>query len=194
MKRSGTATFVLTLPLVVKPGEDRNLTGRMEAGRRLTNATLGEALRRHGLLKQSNAWQAARIIQSKKERGATFQNLSKEAGFTPAALITFARTCKNEAGWKDRLGSNVVQRIAERVFAAVQQYAFGKRGRPRFKGVNRPLHSLEATTNAANIIWKKETGCVVLGNLTLPVLLPSAAQDPYVHQALASKTKYCRVL
>ena len=194
MKRSGTATFVLTLPLVVKPGEERNLIGRMEAGRRLTNATLGEALRRHGLLKQSKDWQHTRTLTDKKGRGSEFQRLSKEAGFTPAALVTFARTCKNEAGWKDRLGSNVVQRIAERVFAAVQQYAFGQRGRPRFKGVNRPLHSLEATTNAANIIWQKETGCVVLGDLTLPVRLPSAAQDPYLHQALASKTKYCRVL
>jgi hypothetical protein len=41
MKRSGTATFVLTLPLVVKPGDERNLIGRIEVGRRLINATLG---------------------------------------------------------------------------------------------------------------------------------------------------------
>ncbi|MBU6994064.1 hypothetical protein [Ferrovum myxofaciens] len=53
MKRTATPTFVLSIPLVVKPGEDRILIGRMEAGRRLYNATLGEALRRHGLLKQS---------------------------------------------------------------------------------------------------------------------------------------------
>jgi hypothetical protein len=53
---------------------------------------------------------------------------------------------------------------------------------------------LEATTHAANILWKKETGCIVLGDLTLPVLLPSAAQDPYLHQALMGRTKYCRVL
>ena len=79
MKRSGTATFVLTLPLVVKPGEERNLIGRLEAGRRLTNATLGEALRRHGLLKQSNAWQHTRTLTDKKGRGSEFQRLSKEA-------------------------------------------------------------------------------------------------------------------
>ena len=164
------------------------------AGRCLTNATLGEALRRHSLLKQSNAWQHTRTLADKKGRSSEFQRLSKEAGFTLAALTPFARTCKNEAGWKDRLGSNVVQRIAEQVFAAVQQHPFGKRGRPLFKGINRPLHSLEATTNAANIIWNKETGCIVLGDLTLPALLPSAAQDPTVHQALASKTKYCLVL
>ena len=194
MKRTATPTFVLTIPLVVKPSEDRTLIGCMEAGRRLYNATLDEALRRHSLLKQSKAWQQARTIPGKKERSDEFKRLSKEAGFTPAAIITFARTCKNEAGWKDRLGSNVTQRIAEQVFAAMQQYAFGKRGRPRFKGTSRPLHSLEATTNAANIIWKPETGCVEFGDLTLPALLPSKAQDPYMHQALSGRTKYCRVL
>ncbi|MEI7842042.1 MAG: transposase [Gallionellaceae bacterium] len=194
MKRTGTSTFVLTIPLVVKPNEDRIMIGRMEAGRRLYNATFGEALRRHGLLKQSRAWQAARTICNKKERSDEFKRLSKDAGFTPAAMITFARTCKNEAGWKDRLGSNVTQRIAERVFAAMQEYSFGKRGQPRFKGVNRPLHSLEATTNAANITWKPKTGCIEFGNLTLPVFLPTKTQDPYLHQALDSRTKYCRVL
>lgn len=194
MKRTGTPTFVLTIPLVVRPAEDRTLIGCMEAGRRLYNATLDETLRRHGLLKQSKDWQATRAIKDKKDRATEFKRLSKEAGFTPAAMISFARTCKNEAGWKDRLGSNVTQRIAEQVFLAMQQYAFGKRGRPRFKGAKRPLHSLEATTNAANIIWKSATGCVSFGELTLAALLPSQLQDPYLHQALAGRTKYCRVL
>lgn len=194
MKRSFTPTFVLTIPLVVKPDDDRVLIGSMEAGRRLYNATLGEALRRYGLMKQSKAWQKTRTLSDKKDRSGEFKRLSKEAGFTPAALITFARTCKNEANWTDRIGSNVAQRIAEQVFAAMQQYAFGKRGRPRFKGANRPLHSLEATTNAANIIWKAKTGCVEFGRLTLPVLLPTLEQDPYLHQALSYRTKYGRIL
>ena len=194
MKRLNTPTFVLTIPLVVKPGDDRTLIRCMESGRRLYNATLGEALRRYGLLKQSKSWQATRAITHKKERSDEFKRLSKEAGFTPSAIITFSRNCKNEAGWKSRLGSNVTQRIAEQVFAAIQQYAFGKRGRPRFKGANRPLHSLEATTNAANIIWKLETGCVSFGDLILPALLPTTQQDPYLHQALGCKTKYCRIL
>ncbi len=188
MKRAATSTYVLTIPLIVKPGEDRILIGRMEAGRRLYNATLGEALRRHGLLKQSKAWQHTRAITNKTLRGREFQRLSQEAGFTPAALITFARNCKNEAGWQDRLGSNVTQRIAERVWAAVQAYAFGQRGRPRFKGSNCPLHSLEATTNAANILWKRDIGCIEFGGLTLPALLPSQTQDPYMDQALTHKT------
>jgi len=87
---------------------------RMEAGRRLYNATLGEGLRRHALLKQSKAWQRAREITNKKARSDEFRRLSKEYGFTPAAFITFARQCKNQAGWKDRIGSDVAQRIAEK--------------------------------------------------------------------------------
>ncbi|MHB8253741.1 MAG: hypothetical protein ACYDEV_08585 [Acidiferrobacter sp.] len=64
MKRTATPTFVITIPLVAKPGEDRILIGRMEAGRRLYNATLGEALRRHGLLKQSRDWQRYMAIRT----------------------------------------------------------------------------------------------------------------------------------
>ena len=179
----------------------------MEAGRRLNNAILGEAIRRHDLMKQSKAWQHARTIKHKQPaevkaatggkaqtRSQVFNTIAKEYGFTSASLTTFARNCKNQAGWEDRLGSNVVQALAERVFAAMQEYSFGKRGRPRFKGPNRPLHSLEAKNNKANLIWKPETGCVEFGNLTLPVMLPTLAQDPYLHQALASRTKYCRIL
>ncbi len=68
MKRTATPTFVLSIPLVVKPGEDRILIGRMESGRRLYNATLGEALRRHGLMKQSKAWQYTCTLSDKKLR------------------------------------------------------------------------------------------------------------------------------
>ena len=94
MKRAATPTFVCCIPLIVKPGEDQILTGCMEAARRLYNATLGEALRRCSLLKQSKDWQRARNIADKKERSEEFKWVSKEAGLTPAALITFARRCK----------------------------------------------------------------------------------------------------
>ncbi|WP_273179523.1 hypothetical protein [Ferrovum myxofaciens] len=46
------------------------------------------------MLKQSKDWQHTRTIADKKLRSDEFKRLSKEAGFTPAAIITFARTCK----------------------------------------------------------------------------------------------------
>ncbi|MDA8383348.1 MAG: hypothetical protein M0037_09860, partial [Betaproteobacteria bacterium] len=42
--------------------------------------------------------------------------------------------------------------------------------------------------------WNADTGCVTWGTLALPVKLPTRDQDPYVHAALKSETKYCRIV
>ncbi|MRR34884.1 hypothetical protein EG829_09350 [bacterium] len=154
MKRSSTPSFVLELPLVVKPGEERLLLARLECARRLYNAVLGEALRRQRLMREARAWQKARLLKDKKERAATFRKIGAGFAFTSASLSAFATNCKNVAGWQDRLGAHETQKIAERAFAAVEAYGFGTRGKPRFKGRNRPLHSLESKTNAAGIRWR----------------------------------------
>ena len=60
MSRKGGPSFVLELPLVVNPHENRVLAVRFEAGRQLYNAVLGEALRRLDLMKQSKAWHTTR--------------------------------------------------------------------------------------------------------------------------------------
>ena len=77
----------------------------------------------------------------------------------------------------------------------MQEYAFGKRGRPRFKGKHRPLKSMEGKSNAAGPRWHPDTGTVSWGRgFVMPVALPTKTQDPYLHACLASKTKYCRVV
>lgn len=194
MKRSTTSSFVLELPLVVKPGEQRLLLARFEAARRLYNAVLGEALRRQRLMRQSKAWQKARGFKDKKERTASFRKLGTEFGFTSAALSSFGTECKNAAGWKNRIGAHETQKIAERAFTAVEAFGFGLRGKPRFKGKNRPLHSVEAKTNAAGIRWKPGIGCVEWGGLVLPAKLTPQGKDPWQEQALERKTKFCRIV
>ncbi|MBU6994300.1 hypothetical protein [Ferrovum myxofaciens] len=103
MKRTATPTFVLSIPLVVKPGEDRILIGRMEAGRRLYNATLGEALRRHGLLKQSKDWQHTRTIADRNCAPTSLSGSRKKQGFTPAAIITLPVPAKMKRDGKTGL-------------------------------------------------------------------------------------------
>jgi hypothetical protein len=81
------------------------------------------------------------------------------------------------------------------VFNAVKQYAFGKRGRPRFKGSLRPLHSLESKSNVAGIRWDKDTATVSWGKgFVLPAIVPTKSKDPYIYAALVSDTKYCRMV
>jgi hypothetical protein len=58
----------------------------------------------------------------------------------------------------------------------VQQYAFGKRGRPRFKGQNQRL-SVEGKHHDAGIRWRKDSQVAWQG-LTLEALID---KDDPVH-------------
>jgi hypothetical protein len=202
VKRTRTPTFAVTLPLTVTPRDERLLAASFEAGRRLYNACLGEALRRLQRLRRTQDWQRARELarlagkKPNPQRRALFKRAEHACGFTSASISSYGTTCKNQAHWEERLGAHETQRIAERAFSAAQQYASGLRGRPRFKGWQRPLHSIEAKTNANGIRYKRITGVVQWGSLILPVRLPSACKDrhEYVQRALACRTKYCRIV
>lgn len=194
MPKAQSPSYILELPLVVQSPTERIMLGRFEAGRRLCNAVLDEALKRLSLMRQSRAWQSARALPKGKARNAAFKDCTTRFGFSEYALHSVATTHKNAAGFSDRLGAHETQKIGTRVWKAVSEYAFGARGRPRFKSMNRPLHSLEGKNNVAGIRWSRDSGCVSWGKLTLPVRLPTQEQDPYLHTALAAETKYCRIV
>ncbi len=202
MKRSSSATFVFELALVVPACEERRLLAAFEAGRRLYNACLGEALRRLDRMRDSDAWRRAQAMpktlgkKPNPERRAAFKLAQHACAFTSASISAFGTKCKNEAHWQDRLGAHETQRIAERAFVAAQEYSFGKRGRPRFKGVRRPLHSIESKTNATGIRWHAASATVQYNGLVLRALVPSEAKDKhgYASHALACRTKYCRLV
>lgn len=158
-------------------------------------AVLGDGLKALALMRESNACQAARLMPKGKERTEAFKACNQNHGFTEYALQALATQHKNAAGFDNRLGAHETQKIASRVFASLQEYAFGQRGRPRFKGKNRPLHSMEGKSNAAGPRWHADTGTLSWGKgFVMPVLLPSNTQDPYIHECLQSKTKYCRIV
>lgn len=198
MAKAKTPSFILELPLVVKPGDDRILIARLEAGRRLYNVVLQEALKRLDLMRQSKAWQAARTMPKAKDmskaRREAFKHVQEAFGFSEYALHAVATRHKNAAGFADRLGAHETQKLGSRVWKAASEYAFGVRGRPRFKGQSRPLHSLEGKNNQAGIRWKAETGCVEWNGRVLPAKLPNIQQDAYTLDALKVNTKYSRII
>ena len=193
MKRAKHPTFIAELPLSVSEETDRQLCARLLAGTRLYNATLGEALRRLDLMRESKAWQAARKRKS-KDRTEAFRKTIKKAGFTSTSVSAFATNCKNQAGWKDRLSANETQRIAETAFDAAEQYSYGKRGRPRFKNARRPLKSFSGKTNKAGIRYRPELGIVEWSGLVMTAKYPPAGKDKWLEAALGSTTKFCRIL
>ncbi len=193
MKRSSTDTFIVELPISVNTETERKLSARLLAGTRLYNAALGEALKRLDLMRQSKRWQAARLL-SGKERGREFKTLCAKFNFTSASVSSFATACKNKAGWKNRLSANETQRIAETAFSAVEQYSYGKRGRPRFKNRNRPLKSFTGKKNSTGICYRGELGIVKWAGLVMPVKYPPSGKDLWLEEALTRETKFSRLV
>ena len=193
MRGVATPSFVVELPLRVSALGARTLEVRFEAARQIYNATLGEGLRRLKLLREGRDWQRAVAMARGKERSGRLRELSRVAGFDGPSLETFATQTKN-AAFQDRLGSDDTQKIALRAFAAVQEYAFGKRGRPRFKGFRRGLRTIEGKKNAvisfdgSTVIWNGRG----MDALRLPAIIDR--NDAWLMRALEHRLKYCRLV
>jgi putative transposase len=87
------------------------------------------------------------------------------------------------------LDSTTIQKVATRAFLAVQQSAFGKRGKPRFQGKG-CFDSVEGKTNTSGILWR-ENSVRWLG-LELPAIVNS--KDAVIAPGLASPVKFVRLV
>jgi putative transposase len=87
------------------------------------------------------------------------------------------------------LPGHVAQTAATRAFNAVLQYAFGKRGRPRFKRRDM-CDSIEGKEVKSTIIWRD--GCVRSAGMVIAAILDPA--NAWQSETLKSPTKYCRVI
>ena len=111
--------------------------------RQVYNACLGESFRCLDLMRESKAYQRARKLPHGEERTAAFKALNEKFGFTSQSIEKFGTTCqKNCAAIQEHTSSQDVQATALRAFKAVQKYAFGKSGKPHFKGF-RQFNSVE---------------------------------------------------
>ncbi|MBF0505168.1 MAG: transposase, partial [Candidatus Omnitrophica bacterium] len=208
--KSKSDSFILDLQLKVSPSQEKILLVRLDCARQLYNAVLSEALSRLKLMRESKAYQVARMmpkifVSSKPsennkvkvkeinnpERAQTFKDLNKKFEFNEYSLHAFAAITKNACHIGDHLDINTCQKIATRVWSAVQQFAFGKRGKPRFKGWNQ-FDSVEGKTNTQGIKWRENQ--VVWSGLKLPALFDP--KDKYGVQAhgLDCPTKYVRIV
>lgn len=193
MPRKATPTFIAEFSLQTTEADEIELSIRMEAARHIYNACLGETLRRVDLMRASKAWQVARKIP-KKKRAEAFKSAMEEFNFSSASVQKFAEQCRDACWIGDHLGSHDTQTTSLRAFKAVQQYVFGKRGRPRFKGRNR-LHSVEGKGDAV-LRFRVINGVsmVLWAGLSLPLLVDPRDRDGWQVQALKCRTKYVRVL
>jgi len=76
--KSKTPSFVLELPLETTSVQETAILTRLEAGRHLYNACLGEALKRLDLIRQSREFKKIIVLPAGKERTGKFRNLNGE--------------------------------------------------------------------------------------------------------------------
>ena len=187
-KKAKTPSFILEMPLLASPSDESVVLARFEAARQVLNACLGESLRRLALLRQSKAFQAARAIPKGEKRSDAFREAEKTHGFGEYDLHAYAKQFGHS--WiGDHIDSLTVQALGTRIWKSVRQYAFGKAGRPRFKGYGQ-VDSVEGKNNAAGIRWKD--GHVEWSGLALKAVVDP--EDKVVAHGLAARVKHVRLV
>lgn len=179
------------IPLVTSFSDLAVLAARLEAGRQLYNAVLSEGKTRLQLLRNSELYQQARLINKndKKDKSTAFQKARETYRFSDYDLQAFANKIAIASVWiKSHLDAQVIQKIATRAFKALERMAFGKAKKVRFKQKGQ-FSSLEGKTNKQGIRWTGNG--VEWSKLKLPGIIDN---DPVILHGLNSKIKYVRLV
>ena len=151
--KTTTPTCILELPLVVGDEEERRLRTTFDFCRQLYNATLGTALGRLQVMRESKEWRAAREMPKGEERTQRFRDIQQQAGLTQYGVERIALKHKNAGSLKVWIGAHECQMVARQVWSAVERFMFGRGGRPRYKSKSRGLHSVSGKSAEAGLIW-----------------------------------------
>ncbi len=198
-----TPSFVTEIPIVVSVADESVLLSRLEAGRQMYNACLGEARRRIDLIRQSKDFNKARSLKrSNPERKVLFKRARERYEFSDYAIQAYGTRIRHSwvgehidahtgtsVGGESTLSPKLSQKIATRAFNAAEKVLFGQARGLRFKGLNQ-MDSVEGKSNAAGIRWKGDR--VEWSGLKLPAL--QTLNDPVILHGLNSKVKYVRLV
>jgi putative transposase len=192
--RSNTPSFITELPLKTTSADEATILVRLDAGRQLYHACLGEALERLGLIQQSKEYQEIQKLpktfngEPNKQRTKAFNELNKKMGFTAYALYNYAAIIRN--GWiEEHIHAHIAQKLALRAFKAVQKKAFGIAKNVRFKGKNQ-MDSLEGQSNETGLRFKDNT--LFWSDLEIPCIIDP--ENDLISYGLNHRVKYCRIV
>ncbi len=130
-----------------------------------------------------------RLPKDSKERVPAFKILRERYEFKDSAIQSYGIKTKNACHIGHHLDAHTTQKVASRAFDAVSKYAFGKKGRPRFKGKGQ-FDSLEGKTNASGIRYRE--GWLEWRGLGIQCLIPQS--DEVIAYGLSHRIKFCRLV
>lgn len=194
MLRKAKDTFITEIPLIVSASEEQVLLARLDAGRQIYNACLGEAVKRVKLVKQSKLYRYAcrlpRTIdgQPSKERSKAFKIAWSFYEFSDYGLQGFAIQIRQS--WiGEHIDADTAQKLGTRAFMAARRLLLGSAKRVRFKGKNQ-MDSLEGKRTNGPMRWKDDT--FVWKGLRLKPLIER--NDSVVLHGLNNPVKYVRLV
>ncbi|WP_413300230.1 hypothetical protein AA0X95_17980 [Bacillus sp. 1P10SD] len=116
-------TYVFTLPLKVETWQEHILVKRLNIGRTIYNACLGEAWRRYKhMIRNPRYWEAVRMLKG-KERNQLLNLFKAQHGVRKFDLNMYVQGMGRK--FKRNIGSQMAQNIAERAFRAVEKVMYG---------------------------------------------------------------------
>jgi len=184
-----TPSFVCEVPLRVSRTQERTLLARLEAARQVYNACLGQARRRVRLVRESSAYQRARMLpRDDPARKALFAQARSQHAFSEYALHAYAPQF-GQSWLGDHLDSLPLQKLASRAYGAAHRLLLGRAKRVRFKGRHQ-LDSVEGKNNPSGLRWCGDR--VEWNGLVVQALLDP--RDPVQVHGLAAPVKYVRLV
>jgi putative transposase len=188
--KTSSPSFIYEFELITTQKDNRMLTVRLEAGRYLYNACLGEAMKRLAAMRRSSKWLTAVTKKKSKLRTKMFKTARDQAKYTEYHLHSYVGILRNSCWIGDHIDSLTAQKIATRAFSAVSDYEFGKHGKPRFKRRGW-MSSLEGKNNKSGIRWCDDH--VEWSGLRLRCLFDPKDKFGVQAHALSHDVKYVRL-
>ncbi len=192
--KTTTPSVILELPLRITPIQESTILVRLDTGRQLYNACLGEGLNRLDLIRQSRDYQEIQKLpktidgEPNKERTKAFKQLNKKYAFTDYDIQHYAVGVRDS--WiNEHIGVHIAQKIATRAFNAVQKKAFGRALGVRFKGKNQ-FDTLEGKNNQTGLMFENNT--LYWSGLEIPCIVDP--ENKLIEYGLQHRIKYCRLV
>ncbi|WP_369899937.1 RNA-guided endonuclease TnpB family protein [Bacillus manliponensis] len=199
MAKKRTPTYTIELSLHIPIWQQHRLEKKFKIARNVYNACLGEALKRHKRVKADKEYRALLREPKSKERDKQLSDIRLAYGFSEYSLHDFVKPVQHK--FKENIGSFEAQKLATRVFQAVDKLHFGQAKKVHFKALADDI-SVENKSNTTGLRYVD--GKVLWGDkptkkqpkpknwLCMPVA--PKANDEYAHLALRDQTKYVRIL
>jgi hypothetical protein len=197
--------FVLNLKLKTELFQEHMLDKRFEIGRQIYNAVLGNTLKRYNEMTKTKRWKNNQIILSDlyKKYKDNEQELKKqckpyykiksemlsEFGLNEYSLHEDVTEMQHT--FKSNIDSFTAQKIASRVWTAIDDNLFGKGEQVHFKNKTKGLNSLEGKSNSTGIRYNLEKNLFLWNGLEIPVELD--LNNQYEIDALRNKICFCRI-